>query len=481
MNIKIEKQSSHNKINENQYKKSLLSYIKSIQNHIEKKPSNINSKSSTKEISQILKEINILFDKILIEKENSYKSYESILKRDEKTIRILYGDLLHEKLLKEILEEKIIVLMQTQTEYEMVKEKTGVIVCDGKVISNERKDNEIVILRTENSTLKNVINDKEKEIDLLNQKIKILNREIVKLRKNKTKTNINININDINNPPSISKKNNKFITIGRTKEKQLLFNTIYSPSYSSQKEITINNFSSSTKNFYKTYHMNTKIMNTKMKSGNKSLDKSGEKSNKIINSQENTIIAHEKLISVNKNKYNQRNSRNKKEYYTNYSSCENILKANKAKYNVKFSNINSHTNSNLKKSKEKHSSSKKFNSPFQEFNSVKYINTNSMKSYKEALCSIPKSTRDSRYISQNISKQNTHIFSSSKFQNSNGIVNSKKYDKNMKKKINGQKTGYLKKKKIGAFRNENTTKENFSILFQRTYNDNFRGEHKKIK
>ena len=117
------------------------------------------------------------------------------MKRDEKTIRILYGDLLHEKLLKEILEEKIIVLMQTQTEYELVKEKTGVIVCDGKVISNERKDNEIMILRTENSTLKNVVNDKEKEIDLLNEKIKLLNREVVKLRKNKT--NINININDM--------------------------------------------------------------------------------------------------------------------------------------------------------------------------------------------------------------------------------------------------------------------------------------------
>ena len=29
----------------------------------------------------------------------------------------------------------------------------------------------------------------------------------------------------------------------------------------SQKEITINNFSSSTKNFYKSYHMNTKIIN----------------------------------------------------------------------------------------------------------------------------------------------------------------------------------------------------------------------------
>ena len=171
--------------------------------------------------------INIcLFEKLINDKENvNYKNYESILKGDENTIRRLYGDLLHEKLLKEILEEKIVLLLQTQAEYELVKDKTGVIVCDGKVICNERKDNEIIILRTENSTLKNVIAEKEKEISILNDKIKILNKEIIRLKRNKT--NINININDINNPNSISKKNNKFITISRSREKQILFNTIY--------------------------------------------------------------------------------------------------------------------------------------------------------------------------------------------------------------------------------------------------------------
>ena len=162
--------------NYNLYQKELISYIKSIQNILNKKTTIINQKSIIKEINQILTEISLLFEKLINEKEEmNIKKYESLLKREENKIRILYGDLLHEKLLKEILEEKIILLLQTQTEYELVKEKTGVIVSDGKVICNERKDNEIIILRTENSTLKNVIDEKDKKINLLNEKIKILN------------------------------------------------------------------------------------------------------------------------------------------------------------------------------------------------------------------------------------------------------------------------------------------------------------------
>ena len=217
MNSKIEKHLSQIKINDNDYKKVLLSYIESIKNIADKKPSLIIQKSLVKEIEQYLREIISLFDKVIIDKKNTnIDYYESILRRDENTIRKLYGDLLHEKLLKEVLEEKIIILLQFQKEYELVKRKTGVIVSEGKVICNERKDNEIVILRTENSTLKQVISDKEKEISFLNEKINLLNREISKLKKNKA--NINININDINNPIY---RNNRFTTVNRTKDKNI--------------------------------------------------------------------------------------------------------------------------------------------------------------------------------------------------------------------------------------------------------------------
>jgi len=482
MNNKKEKYLSQIKMNDNDYKKALLSYIESIKNIADKKPSIINQKSLVKEIEQYLNEINLLFDKVLIDKKtNNFDYYESILRRDENTIRKLYSDLLHERLLKEVLEEKIIILLQFQKEYELVKRKTGVIVCEGKVICNERKDNEIVILRTENSTLKQVISDKEKEISFLNEKINILNREISKLKKNKT--NINININDINNPIY---KNHRFTTISRTKEKDLLFNTIYSPNYSSQKEIAINDFSSTTQNFYKGCHLNTKRINN-LYSDNKTVDKSGNKSNKNTNiyNHDNTLMSQEKLISVNKSKYSKKNSRNKKGGNWNYSSCENILNGNNAKYNLKYSNL-SNNNTTSKNSREKNIPKNKLYSPLHEFNSVKYIISHSIDTSKEPSLNIPNSTRDSNFLSHNLSKNNSNSKFHYKF---NGLVTSQKSEKNLKKIINAPKIGYLnlKRSQFGNFKNDNVSKEenskeNFSILFQRTYNENFKNEYyKKIK
>jgi hypothetical protein len=481
MNSKIEKHLSQIKMNDNDYKKVLLSYIESIKNIADKKPSIINQKSLTKEIEQYLKEINLLFDKIIIDKENTnIDYYESILRRDENTIRKLYGDLLHEKLLKEVLEEKIIILLQFQKEYELVKKKTGVIVCEGKVICNQRKDNEIVILRTENSTLKQVISDKEKEINFLNEKINLLNREISKLKKNKT--NINININDINNP---NLKNNRFTTINRAKEKDSLFNTIYYPNYFTQKEL-INNFPSTTQNFYKGYHFNTNRMNN-FYHDNKSVDKSRDKSNKNtnINSHDNTIMSQEKKISVNKSKYSKKNSRNKKVSNWNYSSCENILNGNNVKYNLKFSNINNN-NSTTKNSREKNISKKKLYSPLHEFNSVRYIISHSIDNSKEQTLNVPKSTRDFNFVSQNLSKNNSNSRFYSKFQKFNGLITEKKSEKNLKRMINGPKIGYLnlKRKQIGNYKNNNVSKEenskeNFCVLFQRTFNDNFKNDFYK--
>ena len=475
------------------YKENTINYLQNILEKAKINPNLYNSNSTSKinqaNITPIKKNISSIYNNMKEnnKENNNIKHYESILKKNENTIRGLYGDLLHEKLLKEILEEKIILLLQMQNEYELVKEKTGVIVCDGKIICNERKDNEIMILRTENSTLKNVINEKEKEINVLKEKIEILKHDIIKLKKNKT--NINININ---NPHTTSKKEaNKFITISRSKEKQVLFNTIYSPGYSSQKEITINNFSSSTKNFYKSYHMNTNIINNNINNNNnKSVDKSVDKSsnnnkdiNININSQDNTIIPSEKLISVNKNKYNnnQKNSRNKNFYTNNYSSCENILNENHNKYKIK-SNRNSKNNLVIKKSNEKKISRKALFSPLQEYNSVKYIN--SFSNNKEGGGFIPRTNRDSHGVSHNLNKQNTNVNSlvASRYKNGNGNsnVNTKKNNEKSNKKFNGQKTGYLKRKKIPIFRNDLPNKENYSVLFHRTYNENFGGD-KKIK
>ena len=104
---------------------------------------------------------------------NSYNSQnESLQRKDEQSLRILYGKLFNQKLINEILENKIAVLYKKEKEYELLKQKTGAIICNGQIICNERKDNEIIILRTENSLLKAAIKTNE---DLLKEKNNIIN------------------------------------------------------------------------------------------------------------------------------------------------------------------------------------------------------------------------------------------------------------------------------------------------------------------
>ena len=78
---------------------------------------------------------------------------EMLQRKDEQNIRILYGKYFNQKIINEVLENKICILNKKEKEYELLKQKTGVIICNGQVICNERKDNEIIILRSENSLL----------------------------------------------------------------------------------------------------------------------------------------------------------------------------------------------------------------------------------------------------------------------------------------------------------------------------------------
>ena len=245
--------------------------------------------------------------------------YEALLKKEENIIRKLYSDLMHEKVLKEILEEKIFSLSKIQRDYELISEKTGVIVCDGKIISDGRKDNEINILRKENSTLKNVIYQKDREIKELNNELK----------KYKDKNN------------------------------NLIFPNL------SQRDFTINNnFSSTTRNFYKSYKIQTKLLN--INKIDKTIDKSSMSNNINKNKKQNDIINKDKIISVNKNQFNnkiKKFSRNKfsKDInfnINNYASCENILNKNKIKPKKTINKT-------------------KIFYPMREFNSVWYINTQS--------------------------------------------------------------------------------------------------------
>ena len=62
----------------------------------------------------------------------------------------------------------------------LIKEKTGILVENGVVINNDRKEHEIFILRVENSNLKNVINKKDEELKDLKEKHIKENKEYIK-------------------------------------------------------------------------------------------------------------------------------------------------------------------------------------------------------------------------------------------------------------------------------------------------------------
>ena len=124
----------------------------------------------TSDINLILKQLKY-YIKILIEEKNNnnnpiynrknYKQLESYIIKLEDDIRYLMKREYQSIINRDSLEMKIRAYMQIEEEYENLKEK--VKFEDGKFLDNDRKDNEIIILRRENSNLKKEINKLEKE------------------------------------------------------------------------------------------------------------------------------------------------------------------------------------------------------------------------------------------------------------------------------------------------------------------------------
>ena len=89
----------------------------------------IQSQKIIKIISSIISFILSIYSNKIEETKNLY---ESLIQRDEQTIRILYKNLLTQKLMKESLDNKIRLLLTKEREYEIVKEKTGAYFQDQK-------------------------------------------------------------------------------------------------------------------------------------------------------------------------------------------------------------------------------------------------------------------------------------------------------------------------------------------------------------
>ena len=116
------------------------------------------------------------------------QNYENIIKKLEEKERFLSKIRFQDKLQKEAMENKINEYMDMEDEFEEMKTKLKYE--DGRFLNNDRKDNEIIIIRSENSKLKNTIDELEKEnlklqnlITEQNKKINSLKEEIDKLNK----------------------------------------------------------------------------------------------------------------------------------------------------------------------------------------------------------------------------------------------------------------------------------------------------------
>ena len=210
-----------------------------------------------------------------LNKDEELAQLESYIKKLEFDIKFYLQREFQNKITRDTLEMKLNAYMEMENEFEELKEK--VKYEGGKFLNNERKDNEIIILRQENSILKKEI-EKYKEnnklyesklkteqelIQDLKSQISLLNKKISKLEKEKEKINqpntnnssINININNNGNSSSkwIIKQENQEFSNYNNNINNLNSNSTSGSNFALKKR-RINNF---TKNFRKNVNNNT--------------------------------------------------------------------------------------------------------------------------------------------------------------------------------------------------------------------------------
>ena len=125
-------------------------------------------------------------------------TYENIIKNLESHERRLYKTIFQDKLRSDAMESKIGEYMEMETEFEEMKAKLKYE--GGRFLNNDRKDNEIIIIRSENTNLKNIIKKLEDKIEKNNElqlsKDRLINdlkEKIKTLEKNKIEIKNNIN------------------------------------------------------------------------------------------------------------------------------------------------------------------------------------------------------------------------------------------------------------------------------------------------
>jgi len=170
-------------------------------------------------------------------KDEQIRQLESQIRKLEYDIKYLLQKEFQNKIKRDALEMKVNAYIDMENEFEELKEK--VKYEGGKFLNNERKDNEIIILRRENCILKKEIDkhemnnknyetklksEKETIVDLKHQ-ISSLNQKVFKLEllnsrrenfnhpiANNSSINININNNDNSSSKWVIKQENQDLT-----------------------------------------------------------------------------------------------------------------------------------------------------------------------------------------------------------------------------------------------------------------------------
>ena len=172
------------------------------------------------------KEEQIINERSKDEKDKEISQMENQIRKLEYDIKFLIQKEFQNKIKRDTLEMKVNSYMEMENEFEELKEK--VKYQGGEFLNNERKDNEIIILRQENGILKkeiekHEINNKKYEskikseqetIQELTNQISLLNKKVSKLElltsqkensiqsNNNNSSSINININNNGNSSS---------------------------------------------------------------------------------------------------------------------------------------------------------------------------------------------------------------------------------------------------------------------------------------
>ena len=230
------------------YYSNLLKQISEYSSEKVKEYKKINCKDrNISELFEYIKHLTSLLIELKISnfssnyKKNDYIKLENYTKKLETDIKKLYKQIFEYKIQTTALEDKIKVYKIMQQDYEELKVKVKYF--GGKFLDNERKENEILILRQENETIKKELakfNKKNQLNETLKNnyitKINEMNEEIAKLNKKlESKLNISSCINNYNSSNASSANIN--IT---NQDNNLLSKLLYKPDIIEMKNIISN-------------------------------------------------------------------------------------------------------------------------------------------------------------------------------------------------------------------------------------------------